>query len=191
MQISVWHIWNFRKLATVNYFGHSLGGRIGLIMASDHTERIRSMLLSNSAGLRAPLPLKVQLRQQAYKAVRHSLQRFGAGATAETLRRRYSQRYASADYLAASPVMQQTLIKVVNQDLLNHASRVAVPTALIWGDRDDETPLWMGRKLEQTIPDAALIVHEGAGHYAYLDYPEKTASIMHALFRADQEKPET
>ena len=56
-------------------------------------------------------------------------------------------------------------------------------TILIWGDADQDTPLWMGQKLEQTIPDAALIVHPGAGHYAYLDFPDKTAAIMDALFR--------
>ena len=42
----------------------------------------------------------------------------------------------------------------------------------------------MGQKLEQTISDAALIVHPGAGHYAYLDFPDKTASIIDALYRS-------
>ena len=40
----------------------------------------------------------------------------------------------------------------------------------------------MGKKLEKSIPDAALIVHAGAGHYAYLDYARKTAAIMNALY---------
>ena len=80
--------------------------------------------------------------------------------------------------------MRQTLINIVNQDLLDYARRVAVPTILIWGDADQDTPLWMGEKLEASIPDAALIVHAGAGHYAYLDFPDKTASIMDALYRS-------
>ena len=57
---------------------------------------------------------------------------------------------------------------------------------LIWGDADTATPLWMGKKLEKAIPDAALIVYEGAGHYAYLDNAQKTASIMNALYRSDE-----
>ena len=129
------------------------------------------------------LPVQLRLRQQLYKAIRQGLLNLGARKTAERLRQRYSRRYASADYQAASPVMRQTLVNVVNQDLLDKARQVAVPTVLVWGDEDEDTPLWMGQKLEQTIPDAALIVFEGAGHYAYLDYPQKTASIMHALFK--------
>ena len=168
----------------VHFFGHSLGGRIGLVLGSDFASRIRSMVLSNSAGVRAPLPRTIQIRQAAYKSIRKGLQRIGAGDSAAKLRQRYNQRYASADYLASSAVMQQTLVKIVNQDLVESAKRVSVPTVLIWGDKDEETPLWMGRKLEEAIPDSALIVYEGVGHYAYLDLADRTASIMHALFQA-------
>ena len=179
---------DYHALDSVHYFGHSLGGRIGLILASDYAQRIRSMVLSNSAGIRAPLPAPVRMRQGIYKVVRRGLLHVGATQTAERLRQRYNRRYASADYRTAAPVMRQTLIKVVNQDLLHKARKVAVPTVLVWGDNDEDTPLWMGRKFEQTIPDAALIVFEGAGHYAYLDFPQKTASIMHALYKADLAK---
>ena len=46
----------------------------------------------------------------------------------------------------------------------------------------------MGKKLEAAIPDAALIIHAGAGHYAYLDFPDKTANIMDALYRSPSPK---
>ena len=171
------------KLSSVNFFGHSLGGRIGLILAADYPQRIEKMVLSNSAGIRVePAQLK-RLRLQIYHMIRNGCEFIGATAAAARLRRHYNDRYGSVDFQNASPVMRQTLIEVVNQDLLAHAARVAVPTVLIWGDADKDTPPWMGQKLEQIIPDAALIVHEGAGHYAYLDFPDKTASIMHALFR--------
>ena len=122
------------------------------------------------------------MRLRLYRGIRNSLEHMGAKAVAENLRQNYNRRYGSADFLSACPVMRETLVKVVNQDLLAFARRVQVPTILIWGDADQDTPLWMGQELEAAIPDAALIVHEGAGHYAYLDFPERTASIMHALF---------
>lgn len=171
------------NLESVNYFGHSLGGRIGLVLAAEHPQRIEKMALSNSAGIRVkPNQLK-RFRLQIYHRFRHGLESIGAAKASARLRQLYNQRYGSPDYQNASPVMRQTLIQVVNEDLLAYAGRVSVPTILFWGDADQDTPLWMGRKLEQTIPDAALIVHEGAGHYAYLDYPDKTAAIMDALFR--------
>jgi len=173
-----------RQLSHVHYFGHSLGGRIGLILASDHSDRIRKLVLSNSAGIKTEAALYTRLRLSAYKSLRRSLENIGAKSTAEGLRELYTRRFGSDDYQQASPVMRQTLINVVNQDLLDYAKRVSRPTILIWGDEDGETPLWMGQKLEAAIPDAALILHEGAGHYAYLDFPDKTARIMDALYRS-------
>ena len=173
------------SLSHVHYFGHSLGGRIGLVLASDFGERIKSMVLSNSAGVRVKPALHSKVRLNLYKSLRDKLDALGAKATAQQLRKIYAERYGSTDFRNATPVMRQTLINVVNQDLLAHAARVSAPTILIWGNQDQETPLWMGQKLEKTMPDAALIVHEGAGHYAYLDFPDKTTNIMHALYSGD------
>lgn len=172
------------QLGEINYFGHSLGGRIGLILGSNHSDRISKLALSNSAGLKTEAPLGARLRLRAYQSARHTLERFGAKSASERLREKYNRRFGSDDYRNASPIMRQTLINVVNEDLLNYAKRVAVPTILVWGDNDEDTPLWMGQKLEKAIPDAALIIHAGAGHYAYLDFPEKTASIIDALYRS-------
>ena len=173
---------DYHGLARVHYFGHSLGGRIGLALGSAYSHRIEKMVLSNSAGIKIQPPLHSRLRLQCYKSVRGGLRRAGAGALAARLAERYNQRYGAPDFQQASAVMRQTLGKVVDQDLLEYAGRVSVPTLLVWGDQDQETPLWMGRKLEAIMPDAALVVYEGAGHYAYLDFPEKTARIMDALF---------
>ncbi len=172
-----------RGLDAVNFFGHSLGGRIGLILASDYSDRIQKMALSNSAGVKPEAPLHSRMRLGVYKSVRRSLEGLGAESAANRWRAAYNRRFGSVDLLNASPVMRGTLIKVVNQDLLEQARRVSVATILIWGDEDAETPLWMGQALEAAIPDAALIVHQGAGHYAYLDYPQKTAKIIDALYR--------
>lgn len=169
-------------LSAVHYFGHSLGGRIGLVLGADYGDRIRKLALSNSAGIKTETALPTRLRLGAYKSLRRSLERAGAKSAADSLRHIYSRRFGSEDFRAASPVMRQTLVNIVNEDLLVYAERVSAPTVLIWGDDDEETPLWMGEKLEAAIPDAALIVHAGAGHYAYLDFPDKTARIMHALY---------
>ncbi len=181
---------DYHRLERIHYFGHSMGGRIGLILGSDYCHRLISMVLSNSAGIKTKQPLSSQLRLRAYRSARASLQRIGATAIADSLRQRYNKRYASPDFQAASPIMRETLVHVVNQDLLAHASSVKVPTVLIWGDADTETPLWMGAKLEKTIPDAALIVHQGASHYAYLDHARKTSAIMDALYSNDQAQTE-
>ncbi len=171
-------------LPSAYFFGHSLGGRIGLILAAEYPARIDKMVLSNSAGIKVEPAFFIRARLKLYQSLRDSLDALGAGAVAERLRQLYNQRYGSSDFQSATPLMRQTLINVINQDLLEYAERVDVPTILIWGDVDQDTPLWMGKKLEQAIPDAALIVFESASHYAYLDFPEKTAAVMDALYRS-------
>ena len=148
--------------------GHSFGGRIALVLAATYPERVRKMILANSAGLRTPPTVKQQLRSLAARTVRNVLTLAHLGSVRKRLQDRYNQRYASEDFLAAG-ALRETFVRVIEEDLTAYAQRVTAPTVLIWGDRDTETPLWQGQKLEQLIPDAGLIVFQGAGHFAYLD----------------------
>ena len=79
------------------------------------------------------------------------------------------QHFGSADYRALTPEMRQTFNKVITQDLTDILPSVLAPTLLYWGANDTETPLWMGRRMEELIPDAGLVIEEGAGHFAFLE----------------------
>jgi pimeloyl-ACP methyl ester carboxylesterase len=171
------------QLDRVHLFGHSFGGRLGLILGAEHPERIDRMVLANSAGIRAPMPFPTQVRLSTYKAVRDGLKKVGLGALSEQLRKAYNARYASTDFLATSGVMRQTFVNVVNQDLRDYAARVKPSTLLLWGDQDADTPLWQGQFLEKTIPDAGLVVFNGVGHYSYLDKLSETLRVMDYFFK--------
>lgn len=172
-----------QHLQRVYLFGHSFGGRLGLILGADHPQHIIKMALSNSAGVLPPKQVWPQARLRAYKAVRHALDTVGLERLSAALRQRYNQRYGSSDFRQLSGVMREIFVQVVNQDLVPQAARVPASTLLFWGDADEDTPLWMGQLLAQTMPDAGLIVHEGAGHYAYLDRLSQTAQVMDYFFR--------
>ncbi|MEP6987506.1 MAG: alpha/beta hydrolase, partial [Chloroflexota bacterium] len=107
----------------------------------------------------------------------------GLKPQAEQLRNWYSERYGSADYKAAKGTMRETLIKVVNEDLLPFAAQVKPSTLLFWGDKDEDTPLAQGQLLEKTIPDAGLVIWENAGHYSYLERAADTARVMDHFFK--------
>jgi pimeloyl-ACP methyl ester carboxylesterase len=99
------------------------------------------------------------------------------GSPGERLRALLVGRSASADYLAAGP-LRPTLVKLVNADLRPFMPRVAVPTLLVWGSDDADTPLSAAREMERLIPDAGLVVLDRAGHYSYLDQPARFARIV-------------
>lgn len=171
------------QLDEVFLFGHSFGGRLSLILGADHPEGIRKMVLADSAGVRSTPSQAVRLRTSVYKALRNGLNTVRLNGLSRQLQNWYSARYGSADYRAATGVMRETFVNVVNEDLLPYAARVKPSTLLLWGDQDQDTPLWQGQKLEQTIPDAGLVVLKGAGHYSYLDQLTDSVRIIDFFFR--------
>lgn len=173
---------DFHGLERVYLIGHSFGGRLGLILGADHAEHLHKIALANSAGVRAQPSRSTRWRLSAYRMGLQLARRLGQE---QNLRDWYTQRYGSADYKAAQGVMRETFVRVVNEDLQPYAARVAVPTLLFWGDQDQDTPLWQGQLLEQIIPDAGLVVFDGAGHYSYLDRLPDTARIIDYFFKQE------
>ena len=176
---------DFHHLDKVYLFGHSFGGRLGLVLGAEHPERLIKMALADSAGVRGKASISGQIRLKTFRFVQDNLRTLGMGKQADRLREWYTERYGSADYKAARGVMRETFVKVVNEDLLPYAARIKASTLLFWGDQDTDTPLWQGQLLEKTIPDAGLVVWEGAGHYSYLERLADTARVMDHFFRGE------
>jgi pimeloyl-ACP methyl ester carboxylesterase len=74
------------------------------------------------------------------------------------------------------------MVKVVNEDIGYMLGRVRASTLLVWGSEDDAVPLAHARTMESLIPDAGLVVFEGAGHFAYLDEPDRFCAIVRHFF---------
>ena len=88
------------------------------------------------------------------------------------------KRNGSADYNAASPIMRQTLVKVVNEDLTDLMPNVKAPTLLVWGTADDATPLSDALIMEKLMPEAGLVKFEGAGHYSFLERAPQFGRVL-------------
>jgi pimeloyl-ACP methyl ester carboxylesterase len=173
------------EVGTCDLIGHSNGGRIGIAMAATYPGRVSRMVLAGASGIRAPQTFRGAARVRTYKLLR-AAERSGAlpAAIRRAAGRRADQR-GSADYRAATGVMRGTLVRLVNEDLRNLLPRIHVPVLIIWGEHDTETPLEDGRLMERLIPDAGLVVFEGAGHYAYLEQPARFCTIVEVFLRDD------
>ena len=115
------------QLERVFLIGHSFGGRLGLVLGSEQSNRIRKMVLADSAGVPPKRSFGSNTKLMLYKTVRDGLYRIGAKSTAEHLRDWYNQRYGSSDYKSAG-ALRETFVRVVNEDLLPYAAQVACPT---------------------------------------------------------------
>jgi pimeloyl-ACP methyl ester carboxylesterase len=155
--------------------GHSHGGRVSIAIAADRPERVARLLLVDSAGLRPKRGWTYRRRVAVAKLGRVAA-RLG-GAPGRRLQERLRARVASRDYLEASEAMRGTFRAVIAADLSDRLRRIAAPTLLVWGDRDEDTPLWMAHRMEELIPDAGLVVLGGAGHYSYADSPGQFGAV--------------
>jgi len=63
---------------------------------------------------------------------------------------------------------------------------VAAPTLLVWGSRDALVPPSIGPRMHAQIPDARLIVLDGAGHVAQYDRPHPFNEAALAFLAEDQ-----
>ncbi|MCS7071190.1 MAG: alpha/beta hydrolase [Anaerolinea sp.] len=157
------------QIEQTTVIGHSFGGRIGLVLGSEYPERINRLVLTSAAGVPPRRKLIPTLRLRIFKMTRAVLNHFGGRSVTERMSAWYNQRYGSPDFKQTSGIMRETFKRIIDADLRPFAAQVKVPTLLVWGDRDDDTPLWMGKTLERLIPDAGMVIFSGTGHYAYLE----------------------
>lgn len=155
--------------------GHSNGGRIAIRMAATEPERATRLVLVDSAGIRPKRTLRYYRRVGIAKVGKYAARYLGAPG--ERLRGRIIGKVASTDYAAAGE-MRPTLVRLVNSDLREYLPRIAVPTLLVWGADDTETPLTDAHLMEKLIPDAGLVVLDDAGHYSYLDQSARFNRIV-------------
>ncbi|MDQ4024946.1 MAG: alpha/beta hydrolase [Actinomycetota bacterium] len=157
-----------------DFVGHSFGAKTSLYLAATAGPLVSKLVLAASSGLRTPPSLKARAKRAASRAGRAAGR---VGPPGRALRDALYRRIASEDYRNAGP-LRPTFVKVVNEDLAPLLPRVAVPTLLVWGTEDDAVPLSHARAMERAIPDAGLVLFEGAGHFAYLDEADRFCAIV-------------
>jgi pimeloyl-ACP methyl ester carboxylesterase len=123
--------------------------------------------------LRAAPSMRARMRRSASLAARAAGR---LGSPGRALKKAVYNRIASTDYRDAGP-LRPILVKVVNEDLSGLLPRIRSSTLLVWGSDDDAVPLAHARRMESLIPDAGLVIFEGAGHFAYLDERDRFCRV--------------
>lgn len=153
-----------KNLNNIYYIGHSFGGKCGIYINAKLKPSIEKLVLVDASGIK-PLPdKKLQRKVKMFKVLKSLyIKIFGK----DNLDKFY-KKFGSEDYRSANGIMRDILVKVVNEDLTDILKEIDVRTLLIWGDSDDATPLYMGKRMNEEIKNSKLVVLNG-GHYSYLD----------------------
>ncbi|MEX1126821.1 MAG: alpha/beta hydrolase [Acidimicrobiia bacterium] len=162
--------------------GHSFGGRIAVCLAALYPERVGSLVLTG-----APLIRNTPSRPPTwrYRMIR-GLNRVGvvSDGRLEAIRR----QTGSADYRAASGVMRDILVRVVNESYESQLRALTAPVSLIWGAADREVPVSIARAVAEVIKaegrEVELEILEGIGHHVPVEAPDALrGAIERALAR--------
>lgn len=159
-------------LKNVVLVGHSFGGRIGIKLAASNPMAISKLILVDAAGIRND-NLTKKLKVLAAKTVKPLFE-------LPIIRNFKSQAYRAigAVDLADSGALKETFLKTINEDLSTFLPQIQTPTLLIWGSDDTETPVEYGEIMNRLIPNSKLVILDGAGHFSFIDEPEKFMELI-------------
>jgi pimeloyl-ACP methyl ester carboxylesterase len=179
--------------------GQSFGGGVAMQFAYQYPERCERLVLVASGGLGQEvalllraltlpgaehlLPIACNGRvRDAGNAVTGWLDRIGlrpVPVVAEMWR-----SFASLSDGETREAFAHTLRAVVDLhgQRVNASDRLylaaAVPTLIVWGDRDPIIPMAHGIAAHEAIPGSRLEIFEGAGHYPHCEQPERFADLL-------------
>jgi len=175
-------------ITRATYIGHSFGGRIAIWLASHVPDTVQALVLIDAAGIKPPMTFKRRTRQLMYKIAKAVLQAPVFGARREALKERLVMHFGSPDYKVATGLMRASFTKIVNLDLSVCMQAIVAPTLLIWGEKDQATPIADGRKMERLITGSRLISVAGAGHFSYLDSPVFVKAVIAAFLQGTRQE---
>ncbi len=155
----------------VTLVGHSVGGRIIIKLMSYKNLPIdvEKIVLIDSAGIKPKAQGKKTFKGQVYKVLRVILGNNLVKKVCPQGLNWLKTKFGSEDYRNATPMMRDTLVKVVNEDLTDLLECNTKDTLLIWGRNDTATPVSDGELMETKMKKSALVVIDNAGHFPFLE----------------------
>lgn len=159
--------------------GHSFGGRVALLLASEHPELVKELVLTGVPLLRLGPPRRSPL---AYRVVRFLAgHRLISAARLEAAR----QKYGSSDYRNASGVIRDVLVATMQENYEAALSSLRTPVTFLWGEGDREAPPEVAERAADMVTSSSNVrVLSGVGHFVPLEAAEELVDVTTRAIRS-------
>ena len=145
--------------------GWSMGGWISLKLAADSPQRVRRLILLDSAGMQFDAVHRAALRPKTPEQLAHLMEvlspkpRAIPGFLARDILRIANEQ----DWVVGRSLDSM----LAGKDLMDgKLGAVTMPVLLVWGRQDVLTPLAIAEEMRREMPQSVLFVAEGCGHLA-------------------------
>lgn len=181
---------DFLDIPKVHLVGHDTGGGVGLIMALDHPERLKTLTLTNAVAYDSwPIDDMIALGnpQWSVKSPAEIAAFVREGLTDGITRPDRLSDSWSEGIVAPYSDVEGALSLIRNASALNtnHTSaltalldRITTPTLLLWGVDDPWQSYSDAQRLHRDIPGSTLIAVERASHWIPQDAPEEFSAAI-------------
>lgn len=167
------------ELGPAHLLGHSFGGGLALAIYQRHSRLVRSLILVSAyAGWAGSLPAaEVEQRRQraernAQRPTQDWIDEFLATLFDETTPPHLVEETRRIMLDTRPEGMLPMLNAFAEADLTDVLDTVAVPTLLLYGDRDQRSPRPVAESLARSIPTCHLVFVSGVGHDVNVEAPE-------------------
>ena len=151
------------KIQNFCILAHSFGGRVAINICTCYNIEVKKLILTGSAGLKPKKTILQVLNERKYKRLKQKQQN---GKNVNL------QNFGSQDYKNLDPLMKQTFVKVVNYHQEDKVKQIKIPTLLIYGKDDKETPLYLAKKFKRLIKNSKLEIIKNTGHFCFINQNE-------------------
>lgn len=177
---------NLTKILELQKFfllGHSFGGRVAIKFSVLYPEKIKSLILCNSAGIKQ----KWGFREKFI----FRLSKLGNAIFTFPPLKRFKNKFRNLfyiflrhkDYAKVEGTMRKIFKKVLTEDLLKDLPRIKTRTLIIWGEFDKLVPVKYAHTFKEKIENSKLEILLKIGHSPHLEVPEKLAKIIIQFLR--------
>lgn len=150
--------------------GHSNGGRILLNLCAKKPEKLKYLILLDSAGVYEP-SLKKQMVERIAK-IGKPLKKI------PFVDKVFHRLTGTTDYSKAPANMKETLKNMLSSDQNLDLKKITTRTFILWGKKDTTTPPRQATAMYEKLPNAELKFYANWTHAPYISEPEELAKVL-------------